>query len=48
VLSRLIARPTPPARNTKELWRLSEQMLSLEQPRIFNQALMDLGAQTEP
>ncbi|PWL22005.1 MAG: A/G-specific adenine glycosylase [Synechococcus sp. XM-24] len=44
VLSRLIASPTPPARNSKELWALSEQLLSREQPRNFNQALMDLGA----
>jgi len=44
VLSRLIASPTPPARNSKALWALSEQLLSREQPRNFNQALMDLGA----
>ena len=44
VLSRLIASPTPPARNSKDLWALSEQLLSREQPRNFNQALMDLGA----
>ena len=44
VLSRLIASPTPPARNGKTLWALIEQLLSTEQPRNFNQALMDLGA----
>ena len=44
VLARLIASPTPPARNSKALWALSEQLLSTEQPRNFNQALMDLGA----
>ena len=44
VLSRLIASPQPPARNTKALWKLSAELLDPEQPRSFNQALMDLGA----
>ncbi|UPM49316.1 A/G-specific adenine glycosylase [Synechococcus sp. A10-1-5-1] len=44
VLSRLTASPMPPARNSNELWALSEKLLSREHPRSFNQALMDLGA----
>ncbi|MFZ9217492.1 MAG: A/G-specific adenine glycosylase [Vulcanococcus sp.] len=44
VLSRLIASPRPASRNLPELWQWSEQLLSPEQPRAFNQALMDLGA----
>ena len=44
VLSRLIASPQPPARNSKALWQLSAELLDPEQPRTFNQALMDLGA----
>ena len=44
VLSRLIASPQPPARNTKALWQLSAELLDPEHPRSFNQALMDLGA----
>ena len=44
VLSRLIASPQPPARNSKALWQLSTELLDPEQPRSFNQALMDLGA----
>ena len=44
VLSRLIASPKPPGRNQAELWHLSESLLDPTHPRIFNQALMDLGA----
>ena len=44
VLSRLIASPQPPVRNSKALWQLSAELLDPEQPRSFNQALMDLGA----
>lgn len=44
VLARLIALQLPPAKATKQLWQLSETILDLEQPRDFNQALMDLGA----
>lgn len=44
VLARLIASPRPPARDLAGLWRLSEQLLDPQRPRMFNQALMDLGA----
>ena len=44
VLARLIASPRPPARELAELWWLSEKLLDPQQPRAFNQALMDLGA----
>ena len=44
VLSRLIASPKAPARNLPELWSLSQDLLAPDQPRAFNQALMDLGA----
>jgi A/G-specific adenine glycosylase len=44
VLSRLIALLLPPDRATKLLWQISEQLLHPDQPRDFNQALMDLGA----
>ncbi len=44
VLARLIACPEPPARQTAAFWQLSEQLLDRQQPRSFNQALMDLGA----
>nr|WP_250124604.1 A/G-specific adenine glycosylase [Chroococcidiopsis sp. CCMEE 29] len=44
VLARLIALSIPPVKATKHLWRLSEALLDPEQPRNFNQALMDLGA----
>ena len=44
VLSRLVALDRPPARALNILWVLSEQLLDPEQPRDFNQALMDLGA----
>jgi A/G-specific adenine glycosylase len=44
VLARLVALPVPPAKATKQLWELSEALLECEQPRDFNQALMDLGA----
>ncbi len=44
VLARLVALPQPPARCLPLLWRLSQQLLDPEQPRTFNQALMDLGA----
>ena len=44
VLARLIALPKPPAKAIKELWQLSEQILDPQQPRDFNQAIMDLGA----
>jgi A/G-specific adenine glycosylase len=44
VLSRLLALETPPNRAIKLLWDKSAQLLDPEQPRDFNQALMDLGA----
>jgi A/G-specific adenine glycosylase len=44
VLSRLVASPVPPNRAINQLWQLSEQLLDPQQPRDFNQALMDLGA----
>jgi A/G-specific adenine glycosylase len=44
VLARLIACERPPARELRRFWALSEQLLDPEQPRTFNQALMDLGA----
>ncbi|HEY9645950.1 MAG TPA: A/G-specific adenine glycosylase [Chroococcidiopsis sp.] len=44
VLARLAAIPVPPNRAIAHLWSLSEQLLDLEQPRDFNQAVMDLGA----
>ncbi|MFS8797650.1 A/G-specific adenine glycosylase [Synechococcus sp. R65.1] len=44
VLARLVALPQPPSRCLPLLWRLSQQLLDPEQPRTFNQALMDLGA----
>ncbi len=44
ILARLIALPVPPARALKQLWQVSEKLLDPQQPRDFNQALMDLGA----
>ena len=44
VLARLIAHPRPPARDPAQFWALSETLLDPDQPRAFNQALMDLGA----
>ncbi len=44
VLARLIALPIPPAKDLKQLWNLSAELLDPDQPRNFNQALMDLGA----
>lgn len=44
ILARLIALQVPPAKATKQLWLLSDTLLDPEQPRDFNQALMDLGA----
>lgn len=44
VLARLVALPQPPARALPHLWHLSETLLDPDQPRDFNQALMDLGA----
>ena len=44
VLSRLVALPVPPQRAIAHLWNLSTALLDPDQPRDFNQALMDLGA----
>ncbi|ESA39076.1 a g-specific dna-adenine glycosylase [Leptolyngbya sp. Heron Island J] len=44
VLARLVALPQPPAKAINRLWQLSEQILDPQQPRDFNQAIMDLGA----
>ena len=44
VLARLIALDRPPNKAIKALWRLSEEILQPQNPRDFNQALMDLGA----
>ncbi|HIK30854.1 MAG TPA: A/G-specific adenine glycosylase [Oscillatoriales cyanobacterium M59_W2019_021] len=44
VLSRLIALSVPPAKALPQLWQLSDTLLDRENPRDFNQALMDLGA----
>jgi A/G-specific adenine glycosylase len=44
VLARLVALPVPPNRALATLWALSECLLDPQNPRDFNQALMDLGA----
>lgn len=44
VLARLVAFPFVPNKALAPLWLLSEQVLDPQQPRDFNQAIMDLGA----
>lgn len=44
VLARLVALDRPPAKAVAQLWSLSERLLDPQNPRDFNQALMDLGA----
>jgi A/G-specific adenine glycosylase len=44
VLARLMALQCPPEKALNTLWLLSETLLDDENPRDFNQALMDLGA----
>lgn len=44
VLARLLALEVPPKQALAQLWQVSEQVLDRQQPREFNQALMDLGA----
>lgn len=44
VLSRLIALPVPPSQALPQLWELSDRLIDLENPKDFNQGLMDLGA----
>jgi A/G-specific adenine glycosylase len=44
VFSRLIALPVPPVQAIEQLWQLSDTLLDPDNPKDFNQALMDLGA----
>jgi len=44
VLARLLAHPRPPRGEERLFWSWSASLLDPEQPRMFNQALMDLGA----
>ncbi len=44
VLSRLVANPMPMNSCLSRSWDLSNQLLDRQNPRDFNQALMDLGA----
>ncbi|MCH9056645.1 A/G-specific adenine glycosylase [Synechococcus sp. PCC 6716] len=44
VLSRLFALSIPPKQAETQLWVWSAQLLCPQQPRNFNQAIMDLGA----
>lgn len=44
VLSRLIALPVPPEKKLLQLWKFSDELIDPQNPRDFNQALMDLGA----
>ncbi len=44
VLARLTALEVPPAKALTALWQVSERLLDPDNPRDFNQALMDLGA----
>ncbi|MBP0030065.1 MAG: A/G-specific adenine glycosylase [Roseofilum sp. Guam] len=44
ILARLITLPKPPGKSQKQLWELSDAILDRDNPRDFNQALMDLGA----
>lgn len=44
VLSRLVVFPYVPNKVLGPLWDLSEQIIDPQQPRDFNQAIMDLGA----
>tara|TARA_Y100001968_G_scaffold328596_1_gene376090 strand:- start:624 stop:1763 length:1140 start_codon:yes stop_codon:yes gene_type:complete len=44
LLIRLFASNRPPNQDQKRLWELSKLLLSVDSPRNFNQALMDLGA----
>jgi A/G-specific adenine glycosylase len=44
ILARLIALPIPPNQALPRLWQLSDTLIDPEQPRDFNQAIMDLGA----
>lgn len=44
VLARLMALDVPPSKAMKSLWSVSSALLDPDNPRDFNQALMDLGA----
>jgi A/G-specific adenine glycosylase len=44
ILARLMGLQVPPAKAMPQLWHCSERLLDPENPRDFNQALMDLGA----
>ncbi|MFN9660095.1 MAG: 8-oxo-dGTP diphosphatase MutT [Cyanobacteriota bacterium] len=44
VLARLLAHPRPPRTQERLFWSWSASLLDPRQPRLFNQALMDLGA----
>lgn len=44
ILARLIVLNRPPSKALGQLWQMSETLLPQENPRDFNQALMDLGA----
>ncbi|MDJ1181070.1 A/G-specific adenine glycosylase [Roseofilum sp. BLCC_M91] len=44
IFARLTTLPKPPGKAQKQLWQLSDAMVDRENPRDFNQALMDLGA----
>jgi A/G-specific adenine glycosylase len=44
VLSRFVALEVPPSKAIDRLWQMSTNLLDPQQPRDFNQALMDLGA----
>lgn len=44
VLARLTALSVSPGKVMPQLWQLSDQLLDLDHPRDFNQAIMDLGA----
>ena len=44
ILARLVALRQPPNKALNQLWQLSERLLPQDNPRDFNQAIMDLGA----
>jgi A/G-specific adenine glycosylase len=44
VLARLVGLFVPPKNALSFLWKGSEQLLDLNEPKTFNQAIMDLGA----
>jgi A/G-specific adenine glycosylase len=44
ILARLVALPRPVRLALPQLWQLSQTLLDPQEPRQFNQAIMDLGA----